>query len=142
MKKSTKILLALVLLFGSMLTYQLVQKARVTYGTKTVSIEVIDERTQTTVLEKTEFKTKADYLGTLMDELSENGKVIFTMTGKKTDVYGRMLVGVGEVKHDPKSNQYWSITSPNNKECVKAGYCTGVDLLPIHNGDEFILIIK
>lgn len=142
MKKNTKILLALVLLFGSLLTYQLIQKARVTYGTKTVSIEVIDERTQTTLVDQTEFKTKADYLGVLMDELNSNGKIVFTLTGKKTDVYGRMLIGIGDVKHDPKNNQYWSITSTNNKECIKAGYCTGVDLLPIHNGDEFILIIK
>ncbi len=142
MKKTTKILLALVLLFGSFTIFQVIQKARVTYGTKHVSIEVIDERSGTTLNELTEFKTHADYLGQLMDELTKEGTIVFSLSGKSTDQYGRMLTGIGETKHDPRNNQYWTYTSSNNKECVAATYCTGVDLLPIHDGDVFTFTIK
>lgn len=141
--KIFKVLVAASLLLLVVFGYQLVNKSKVEKGSKSITITAIDQRIDPPVylIESKEFNTNALYLGELLDEINQQEQT-FSFTGNKTDMYGRMLVAIKDIKQDLSANHYWMYESSNNVECKAAGFCSGVDQLPIYDQDVFVFMIK
>ena len=91
------------------------------------------------VLDKT-YRTDAETLGDLLDEVSKEENIAMQLAGAKTDSFGRYIVGIGQyVTTDSAVGPWWLINSTTNKECVEAGYCNGIDLQSVYDNDVFNL---
>lgn len=142
-KKILKILIAIIIFIIATTAYQFISKPQTNEGLKEITIEVIDKRNNSTtvILEKTTYKTDALFLGELIDEINQK-EILFELNGSKSDTFGRMIRAVGGIQENPSSNQYWIFESTNNQSCVSAGFCTGIDLLPIGDKDHFVFFIS
>lgn len=141
--KFTKLLLAFILLIMVVLGYSYIQNQKTIKGEKKITITAIDYRTEPPLylINEETYNTDALYLGELLDEINKKD-LIFVLQGNKSDMYGRMLVSIKDVNQDPNANQYWLYESSNNESCKSAGFCNGVDQLPIADQDIFIFILK
>ncbi len=104
-------------------------------GNKTIYVTLIDETTNKTLLDKQSYKTDAETLGLFLDE--ENTDLVVVLTKYS---FGRAIEVINGLKGDMNNPAGpWIIyTSSNNKACLAAGFCTGVDELPIYDKDEFV----
>jgi hypothetical protein len=83
--------------------------------------------------------TDAEMLSSLLEEMDEADYFTLHLGGEKTDQYGRFLAGFDEyVTEDMNVGPWWGYSSDNNKDCVEAGFCNGVDMAPIFDGDNFV----
>lgn len=142
-KNLIKILIALAILGISLAVYQTVFAPDVQVGQKDITIEVVDRRThpETTVMKSTTYTTQAQFLGELIDQINEK-TMTFTLTGNKSDTFGRMLTSIKGIEQNTNANQYWMYESLNNAECVKSGFCSAMDQLPIYDQDHFVFYIQ
>lgn len=135
---ATAIVLALALYFG----VGYLNQPKVEIGEKeiTVSIVIIDD-TEKVYLEKT-VNTDAEMLSSLLEEMDEADYFKLHLGGNKTDQYGRFLIGFDDyVTEDMNVGPWWGYNSENNKDCVEAGFCSGVDMAPIYDGDDFVFTL-
>ncbi len=103
-------------------------------GSKSIQIIIHDE-SEKLFFDKV-VRTDAETLGDLLDEMIEDKKFAMVFEGNKTDVYGRYITQINDVKADA-AGPWWVYASTNNTECVAAGYCAGIDVNPIHDKDVF-----
>lgn len=144
MKKNlVKIISASLVVFLFLSLYNTILAPPTQTGEKIITLVAIDKRDnpETIALTETTYQTNAKYLGELLDEINEK-QDIFALSGAKDDQFGRLLTGISNVEQNAATNQYWSYESSNNAECIKSGFCTGVDQLPIEDGNNFTFIIK
>jgi len=143
-KYLSKVLIALfvgAVLLGAVAWYQ---NSKLQAGSKSIEITMIidNEDGPETIYEKT-IRTDAEKLGDLLDEMVEDKKIEMETSGSKTDPYGRMIVSIeGYATTDFNAGPWWLISSSNNKDCVAAGFCSGIDLAPIYDKDEFTFLFS
>lgn len=99
-----------------------------TEGSKSVSLSVVDNNSETTTYEA---KTDALYLQELMDELAEDG---LSYGGAESE-YGLMVDTVNGVRADyTLDGAYWSFY-------VNDEYCNyGISQQPVNDGDAFSIV--
>lgn len=88
--------------------------------------------------------TNALTLGELFEELHEAEKLSITFSGAKTDPFGRGLQGINTVVTENMATgpEWWGWESSNNTQCVKDGYCLGVDYQTLEDGNIFTFSYK
>jgi len=134
-KNIVRILIALVLAAGLYFGFRYFTKPQTAVGTKTVTLIFID--TEGNQIDKKTVKSNAELLSELLLELKSSDFEV-TLSGSASDPYGRSIETLGDyTTEDWAAGPWWVYDSDNNKECLEAGYCTGVDFLPIHDGDIF-----
>ena len=110
-------------------------------GMKEVSVkfEVEDADGNKTAFYEQSVRTNAETVGDLLEELNETPSITITLSGEKSDPYGRTLVGVKEyVTEDWNGGPWWLYNSTTNKDCVDAGFCNGIDANPVYDKDIFV----
>lgn len=136
MKKNVvRIGIALLVLVLGLGTYKLYTDSQKEQGSKAIQIVIQDD--QKTILFDKTVRTDVETLGDLLDEMISNQLFEITFEGNKSDLYGRFIVQINDVKANA-AGPWWVYESANNTECVAAGYCGGIDMNPIHDADEFI----
>jgi hypothetical protein len=110
-------------------------------GSKEVQIifEVDQEVGDNLVVLDITTKTDALTVGDLLDEIVLEEKVEISYSGLKSDTYGRYILGYGDyVTTDSATGPWWLFNSTTNKDCVDAGFCSGIDLAPVYDQDIFV----
>lgn len=139
MKKLMYAGVAVVLAVGLYFGVEYLTQPDVEVGEKEVSVEIIVIEEEEKVIINQTVNTDAEMLSSLLEEMDEADYFTLHLGGEKTDQYGRFLVGFNEyVTEDMSVGPWWSYTSDNNKDCVEAGFCSGVDMAPIYDGDNFV----
>ncbi len=140
MKKNlTKVLIVLgigAVLLGAVAWYN---QSKQQVGSKAIRIVLMVDETagRKTILDKT-VRTDALTLGALLEEMQTKKTLKFTLSGNKTDALGRYIVGINDyVTADAKKGPWWLYNSLNNKDCLSAQYCAGIDVAPIYDQDLF-----
>ncbi len=127
MKTKIIIIISSLIMIGILLVgYRMYNDSKKVEGEKEVTL-VIEDKTY-------KYQTDAETLGELLDEIED---IDFVLSGKKTDQYGRYLLEIDEKGSDFDNGVYWLYESSTNSECLKAGYCPGVDLIAIFDKDKF-----
>lgn len=105
-------------------------------GTKNITITIQQEEIGQTL----SIKTKTLTLAELLEELHEDEKLTITLSGAKSDPFGRALQGINEIKSESMAigPKWWGYTSPNNTQCVREGFCSGIDFVQLEDGNIFI----
>lgn len=105
-----------------------------------LSIVVDNENGDIIVFEET-VHTDSETLGELLDEVDEfYDELSLDYSGEKTDAWGRMILSINEyATEDMSTGPWWLINSENNKDCLEAGFCNGIDLQSIYDQDSFEL---
>lgn len=134
------LVLAIVMLagVGLYLGVDSLTKPEVEVGEKeiTINLVIIDE-TEEVYFEET-VNTDAEMLSSLLEEMDEADYFELHLGGEKTDQYGRFLIGFDDYEtEDMNVGPWWGYTSETNKDCVAAGFCSGVDMAPVYDGDTF-----
>ncbi len=103
-------------------------------GEKIITLNIKDDVNNVIVLELEEFDTDTLTLGEFFDEYQEELAVV-TSTGE----WGRSLDEIKGLKGDiyNPAGPWLLYSSDNNQACIDAGYCPGIDSLPIADGDIF-----
>lgn len=142
-KNAFKIIIALAILGVSLFVYQALFNPQTQVGSKEITIEVLDRRDtqEKVIMAATKYHTEAEYLGDLIDEINQQN-LTFTLSGNKSDSFGRMLTSIKGVDQNTTNNQYWMYESTNNVECVSAGFCSAIDKLPIYDQDHFVFYLQ
>lgn len=145
MKKTLKVITPLVVLLVLYLGVKTLTKPKVEQGQKSLQV-VVYVRQEDDSLDKIKTvdhkTTQATTLGEVLDELDENMLKVETL-GSKTDEYGRMLVGLDEIKtEDMAKGPWWMLYSETNEDCLAAGFCSGIDSQSIQNDDVFEFIFE
>ena len=138
MKQLTRVFLAVfvgVLLFVGV--QSLTQPAG-EVGEKQITVQVIISENNEVIFEKT-YRTDAVWLSEVLEEINANGWLDVTFAGSKDDPYGRFILGLGEyITEDLSTGPWWMYYSLTNQDCVEAGYCSGIDMAPVYDLDEFV----
>jgi hypothetical protein len=103
-------------------------------GAKQITITVIDEMNNKVVVDKKVVRTDALELGELLDEQKEKLDVVM-----QDGSFGRYIESISGLVGDmnSKTGPWILYSSTNNEACKAAGWCPGVDDLPIKDQDEF-----
>ena len=143
MKKSIKIVIALMV--GMILIWGIstLNKPKKQIGDKTIYIQILDcrEDDQKEIL-NTSFRTDTTLLSDFLIELKDHQEI--QLTYENSD-FGMFITGMGKdelIMQDQQEGCYWSYDSLNNSMCVKDTYCTSASSLTIEDGNEFIFIIR
>jgi len=104
-------------------------------GAKQITISVIDEMTNKVIIDKKVVRTDALELGELLTEQAEKLDIVM-----QDGSFGRYVESISGLTGDmnSKTGPWILYSSPNNEACKSAGWCPGVDDLPIMDQDEFI----
>lgn len=134
MKKNTKIIISAVVvvaLIAVLLCVYAVFKPKASEGTKSYTVNVVDDEGVTTTYTG---KTDAEYLSELMDELVEEGN--FSYDGDSSE-YGLYITTINDVIAEYATNgAYWSIY-------VNGEYGQyGAQSQPVADGDEFSFVYE
>lgn len=128
-KKSTKIILGVAILAVLIVGFAWVYirfSAKPTAGTKSITIEVVDNNAATTAYN---LSTDAEFLRQAMEEAEG-----LTFSGSESE-YGMMIDTVNGIRADYTENQaYWSFY-------VNDEYCNyGIDTQPVNDQDKFSIV--
>ena len=134
MKKNKKIIISAVVvvaLIAVLLCVYAVFKPKTSEGTKSYTVNVVDDEGVTTTYTG---KTDAEYLSELMDELVEEGN--FSYDGDSSE-YGLYITTINDVIAEYATNgAYWSIY-------VNGEYGQyGAQSQPVADGDEFSFVYE
>ena len=133
-KKTRISILIAVLVFGVLyLGVKTLNKPKVTVGDKAVKIVILDKESKKAVDET--FNTDAELLGELLDEINSQNDVKFEIDGSKDDEFGRFITAISIV--DIETGEFWVYDSDNNVQCETEGFCPGIDMLAIEDGNNF-----
>lgn len=137
MKNRKKLILQVIaaLLFFSGLYFGVksLTQPKTVEGDKKINIVILNKESSPVFEES--FNTDALLLGDLMDEINDENDAIFIFTGDKSDEFGRFLTTITLV--DIEEGDFWLYESDNNVVCKEEGFCPGVDMLAIEDGDNF-----
>lgn len=144
MKSFLKMVLPVVLLIALFFAAQQLNQPKVEEGQKTITIRYFVEEdgervdlgsSETISNDETDIQT----LGDLIDRINESDVGYeFELGGSKQDTYGRFIVGINEyITQDMSSGPWWMYDSTTNKDCIEAGFCSGMDVLPVYDNDIF-----
>ena len=139
-KNITRILIVLIVAGAAVFAVRHFTTPKVEEGAKTVEvrIEVEKESGGTELIDSFYLTTSAETVAELLETIDAAGMHKITLSGSKDDVYGRTLIGIDDyVMPDWTSGPWWLYNSETNETCVAAGYCDGIDLNPIYDGDVF-----
>ncbi len=145
--KIFKYLLPIVLLIGVYFGVKHYTQPTAEYAAKTITLTVkIALADETTEIGQLEVKSSAPgellTLGDVLDKVNKTSTEFkFTLNGSKFDSYGRFVSAINDRLADSSLSQFWSIESTTNKECLAAGFCSGVDLQMVHDADTFDFIL-
>ncbi len=105
-----------------------------------LSIVVDDENGDIQVFNET-VHTDSETLGALLEEVDAfYDDLALSYQGEKTDAWGRMILSINEyATEDMAMGPWWVINSDNNKDCIEAGFCNGIDLQSVYDQDHFEL---
>lgn len=134
-KKIKHILIAILLLVVVIVGYGWYQNQNLDKGSKTIELVI---QVDGSPIYTDKVHTDAAKLGDLLTELSQNGDIQLEV---EDSAYGRFITGMGKEElysQDEQAGRYWTYTSDNNVKCVADGYCSGIDLLEIQDGDRFV----
>ncbi len=125
-KKAILGAIAAVIIIAALIAVYAIFGAKPTTGSKNITIEVINQTSQSTVYD---VSTDAEYLKQAMDEADG-----LTYSGTESE-YGMMVEVVnGETAIYGENNAYWSFY-------VNGEYCNyGIETQPIANGDAFQIV--
>ena len=104
-------------------------------GEKVIYITLIDEIEGVVLIDKQAYNTNVETLGHFFDEDHPGIVVVLKDFG-----FGRSIEEFNGLVGDMSSaNGPWIFyESENNQACLAAGYCSGIDDLPIYDGDHFV----
>jgi len=141
-KRLLKIFVPVVLLVGLFVVVQQLNQPEVVEGEKSITInffvEEDGEKVEFAVATKTISSDELQTLGDVIDWMDEKEGLDFELGGSKEDTYGRFIVGIGDhVTEDMSTGPWWLYESETNKDCVEAGYCSGIDMQPVYEDDVF-----
>lgn len=126
-KSKISILIGIALLIAAIAGFFAVYRifgAKPTAGSKTVSIEVINQERESAVYE---VKTEAEYLKQAMEEADG-----LTFEGTQSE-YGLMVDTVNGETADTAEGAYWAFY-------INGEYCNyGIETQPVADGDEFLI---
>ncbi|MGM9987958.1 MAG: hypothetical protein ACI35O_12125 [Bacillaceae bacterium] len=125
-------LLAIILFVGGYFAYK--QFFAGAKGAKEITITVVDESKNKTLVDKEKFHTDAKNLGDFLEENKDELGV--TMDDSQ---YGRFVSAVKGIKTEDMNKGPWWMYGYKSKEKnleMKVGQAPGVDELGLHNGDE------
>lgn len=135
MKNKTKlIIISIITLIVFVGGYSFIQSQKGNDDLKNITITINDEGTQ--IYSET-VKTKAKMLGELLSEMHEEKKI--KIKYEKFELVN-LIIGLGVeklIEANESEGKYWLYDSKNNKECLAATYCDGVDILVIEDIDKF-----
>lgn len=130
-KKGLWAIPALAVLIAAMLLIYVGTRPRVTEGSKSVGVNVIDDQGGEV---QYFIATDAEYFRDVMDELSEKPDSKFSYGGEE-GAYGFYVDTVNGVKADNKT-AYWGFY-------VNGEYCLyGIDSQPVNDGDIFEIVYE
>ncbi len=144
MKKYLKYALPVVVLVGALLLANHFLRPKVVLETKSITLSfVIDLEDDKQELGSITIKSKGEedllLLGDVLDRINEeDNDYTIELAGAKTDQYGRFVAGVNDyITQDMAAGPWWGYDSTTNQDCVEAGFCSGIDVLPIYDNDIF-----
>jgi hypothetical protein len=111
-------------------------------GSKSIDLTIVvdDENGGTQIFNET-VHTDSETLGELLEEVDTfYDDLTIEYNGAKTDAWGRMIISINDnATLDMATGPWWMINSDNNKDCLEAGFCNGIDLQSIYDQDHFEL---
>ena len=102
-------------------------------GQKTVYITLLDEMSEQVIIDKQAYKTSATTLGSFFDENPQGISVKLEASS-----FGRFILEINGLDGSKAEGPWILYDSPNNQVCLASGLCSGIDDLPIFDGDEFV----
>ena len=104
-------------------------------GQKKITITLVDKINDKVIIDKKTFTTTAETLGGFFDEDHKGINVTLSSSD-----FGRAIDDFNGLDGDMASatGPWITYESANNQSCVANGYCTGIDDLPIYDGDDFV----
>ncbi|HZJ87334.1 MAG TPA: hypothetical protein VFC75_03830 [Erysipelothrix sp.] len=145
MKKFIKVTLPIIVLVALFFGVKHLNKPAESDGSKkdvTINISVSEDDDLETLF-NLHFETEeALTLGDLIDEI--NGETVnFELDGDKASEFGRFIAGINEYKtEDMDKGPWWMLYSDNNKDCLEAGFCSGIDSQLIYDEDIFDFVFE
>ena len=144
MKKITKIIAPILIVAAIFFTIQTLNKETPQVGEKEITINIKVKNEDDSYENIKEVKKDTDQLtvGDVLDEI--NGDLLnVELEGDKDSEFGRFIVGIEEYKtEDMAKGPWWMIYSENNKDCVEAGFCSGIDAQNVYDKDVFDLVFE
>ena len=148
MKKVFKFLGPIVIMVALLLTANHFLKPKVEVAAKEVTltfkIDLADDKQDIGELKVSSTdENELLTLGDVIDKVNNSDvNYKFILNGDKNSEYGRFLEAINDMIPDPSKNQYWSIISRTNQDCLAAdGYCNGLDIQPVLDQDVFDFIL-
>lgn len=142
MKKSIKIIIALVVGAMVVLAISWFNQPKKQVGDKTIYIQILDCREDQKEILNASFRTDATLLSNFLIELKEAKEI---QLAYENGDFGMFITGMGKdelIMQDQQDGCYWSYDSLNNSMCIKDTYCTSASSLTIEDGNEFIFVIR
>lgn len=141
MERGYRKIIVLLIMSGFIIAGMLVFNAMTTTRfNKTIKIVIVDNNNQ--VLFDENVETRAETLDEVLKTLNKDNKIKFTYGGNEE---GAKVEGLGTttlIEEVPEQNLFWVPTSSNNTSCLETeGVCGAIDVLTIHDGDEFVFIL-
>ena len=138
MNKNTRktllsVIVAVLVFAGLYFGVKAITKPKVTVGDKAINIVITDGESEQ-IYEKS-FNTDTELLGELLDEVNTEEEGLFIFDGAKDSEFGRFI---SEIKLlELNEGEFWVYDSDNNTVCETEGFCPGVDMLAIEDGNNF-----
>lgn len=145
MKKVLKVILPILIILGIVGGAYIYTKPATVEGEKTIEIHFFDGRVEEGE-DKIELATieyalvdedDALFLGDAIDLINQSDESVIFILSDPSE-YGRMVsaIELGEVYANDETT-YWMIGSDNNTQCIEDGFCSGIDMQAIFDGDIF-----
>ncbi len=145
MKKILKLALPVVIVVGLFFGIKSLTDKKPVEGQKSVVINVKvkqEDETLEMIKEVKHTSVDSETVGDIIDEI--NGDLLnVELEGDKTSEFGRFILAIEDYKtEDMATGPWWMIYSENNKDCVEAGFCSGIDQQNVYDEDVFDLVFE
>lgn len=144
MRKLVKLVLPLVFVVVLFFGIKTLTDKKPQLGDKdiTINVKVKNEDETLKEIKQVHTKTDATTVGEVLDEIDDKFLDI-ELEGDKTSEFGRFIISIESYKtEDMTKGPWWMIYSDTNKDCLEAGYCSGIDSQNIYDEDIFDLVFE
>lgn len=132
-KTLISVVIAVLVFTGLYFGVKALTQPKVVVGEKAIKIVITDQESKEVYEEI--FNSDTELLGELLDEVNAEEEALFVFDGSKDSEFGRFIQEIKLVELN--EGEFWIYDSDNNKVCETEGFCPGVDMLAIEDGDNF-----
>lgn len=138
-----KIVLPLLLFVALFFGFKNVVHAPTNTESKSVTVNImvkVDDDYD--LIKEINLKDVTGTLGDVIDEINEKELSVIELDGKKDSEFGRFIISIDGIGTEDMKGPWWMINSDTNKDCINAGFCSGIDMQSVYDEDVFDLVFE